>query len=66
MLSTPSDADPAAAFRANAMGTFHVLESVKLFDVPQVLFSSTIGTYGLNITEEVLNDFTLQRPQLFY
>lgn len=66
MLSTPSDDDPAAAFRANAMGTFHVLESAKLFEVPQVLFSSTIGTYGLNITEEILNDFTLQRPQLFY
>lgn len=66
MLSTPSDADPATAFRVNAMGTFHVLESAKLFEVPQVLFSSTIGTYGLNITEEVLNDFTLQRPQLFY
>ena len=66
MLSTPSDTDPAAAFRANAIGAFHVLEPAKLFDVPQVLFSSTIGTYGLNITEKVLNDFTLQRPQLFY
>ncbi|MEW6113629.1 MAG: NAD-dependent epimerase/dehydratase family protein [Thermodesulfobacteriota bacterium] len=66
MLSVPSDADPAAAFRANAMGTFHVLEASKLLEVPQVVFSSTIGTYGLNIQTGVIDDFTLQRPQLFY
>jgi threonine 3-dehydrogenase len=66
MLSVPSDADPAASFRANAMGTFHVLEAAKLFEVPQVLFSSTLATYGLDIRAEVVDDYTLQRPQLFY
>jgi len=66
MLSVPSDADPAAAIRANALGTYHVLEAARLFEVPQVLFSSTIGTYGLGIQEAVIDDYTLQRPQLFY
>jgi threonine 3-dehydrogenase len=66
MLSMPSDADPAASFRANTMGTFHVLEAAKLFDVSQVLFSSTIATYGLDIRESFVDDYTLQRPQLFY
>jgi threonine 3-dehydrogenase len=67
MLSVPSDADPAAAFRANAMGTFHVLEAAKLFEVPQVIFTSTIATYGLDLEEGALiNDYSLQRPQLFY
>ena len=66
MLSVPSDADPAAAMRANALGTFHVLEAARLFDVPEVLFSSTGLTYGLDIREEIIDDFTLQRPQLFY
>lgn len=66
MLSVPSDADPAAAIRANAMGTFHILESAKLFEVPQVLFSSTLATYGLHTRTEVADDYTLQRPQLFY
>ena len=66
MLSVPSDADPAAALRANALGTFHVLEAAKLFNVSQVLFSSTIGTYGTDIQDEVIDDYTLQRPQLFY
>jgi threonine 3-dehydrogenase len=66
MLSVPSDADPPASFRANAMGTFHILEAAKLFEIPQVLFSSTIGTYGLDIQTDAMTDYTLQRPQLFY
>ena len=66
MLSVPSEADPQASFRANAMGTFHVLEAARLFDVEQVLFSSTLATYGLDIREGVIDDYSLQRPQLFY
>jgi len=66
MLSVPSDADPAAAFRTNALGTFHVLEAARLFDVPQVLFSSTVATYALDIPEGAITDITVQRPQLFY
>ncbi len=66
MLSAPSDADPPAALRANAIGTFHVLEAARLFDVPQVLFSSTLGTYGLDNRAGMIDDYTLQRPVLFY
>jgi threonine 3-dehydrogenase len=66
MLSVPSDADHAASFRANAMGTFHVLEAARLYGVPQVVFSSTLATYGMDIRENVVDDYTLQRPQLFY
>ena len=66
MLSIPSDADPAAALRANALGTFHVLEAARLFDVPEVVFSSTTGTYGFDIEDETVSDRTLQRPRLMY
>ncbi len=66
MLSVPSDADPAAALRANALGTFHLLEAARLLDVSQVLFASSIATYGLDIKDDERNDYTLQRPQLFY
>ncbi len=66
MLSVPSDADPQAAFRANAMGTFHVLEACRTCDVERVLFHSSIGTYAEGLTEDHLNDLTLQRPRLFY
>ena len=66
MTSVPSDADPAAAMQTNVMGTFHVLEAARLYEVPQVLFSSSIGTYGLDIRENVIDDYTLQRPEIFY
>jgi len=66
MLSVPSDADPASAIQTNAMGTFYVLEAARLFDVRQVIFSSSIGSYGRDIDGDELTDTTLQRPVLFY
>jgi threonine 3-dehydrogenase len=34
--------------------------------VKQVIFSSSVGTYGYDMHEDVINDHTLQRPQFFY
>jgi nucleoside-diphosphate-sugar epimerase len=66
MLSVPSDADPWSSFRVNAQGTFNVLEAARILGVKQVIFSSTLATYGLDIREEIIDDNTLQRPTLFY
>ena len=66
MLSVPSEANPSAAMHVNVLGTFHLLEAARLFDVSQVLFSSTAATYSLDILEKSINDYTLQRPQLLY
>lgn len=66
MLSLPSENDPPAGIRANAMGTFHVLEAARLFEVQKVIFASSIGTYSLDLPEEDIDDLTLQRPQLLY
>lgn len=66
MLSTPSDNDPASSLQTNAMGTFHVLEAARLFDVRQVIFASSIGVYGYDIEEDVISDTTTQRPVIFY
>jgi threonine 3-dehydrogenase len=65
-LSVPSEADPASAIQTNALGTFHVLEAARLFDVPQVIFASSVGTYGSDIRDDTIGDATIQRPQLFY
>jgi nucleoside-diphosphate-sugar epimerase len=65
MLSVPSEADPPAALQANVLGTFHVLEAARLFDVEQVVFSSSRQTFGLGLEDEI-TDLSLQRPQLFY
>jgi len=67
MLSLPSDADPQTAFQTNAMGTFHILEAARIFEISQVIFSSSRQTYGLGIENETsITDLTLQRPQMFY
>ncbi len=66
MLSVPSDADPAAAIQTNAMGTFHVLEAARLFGVRQVIFASSIATYGRALPDAPIDDWTIQRPTLFY
>ena len=66
MLSLPCNADPQSAFSSNVAGTYHVLEAARLFNVPKVIFSSTRGTYGLDIQKSVIDDFTLQRPVTMY
>ena len=66
MLSVPSDADPASAIQTNAMGTFYVLEAARLFDVEQVIFSSSVGTYGRDMPDGPIDDLTIQRPIFFY
>jgi threonine 3-dehydrogenase len=66
MLSLPSNADPQSAYATNVAGTYHVLEAARLFQIPKVIFTSTIATYGLDIQKEVIDDFTLQRPITMY
>jgi nucleoside-diphosphate-sugar epimerase len=66
MLSLPSNADPQSAYATNVAGTYHVLEAARLFQVPKVIFTSTIATYGLDIQKDVIDDFTLQRPLTMY
>ena len=66
MLSIPANADPQTAFSTNVAGTYHVLEAARLFEVPKVIFTSTMATYGLDIKGPSLDDFTLQRPITMY
>lgn len=66
MLSLPSNADPQSAFATNVAGTYHVLEAARFFNVPKVIFTSTVATYGLDIQKDVIDDYTLQRPTTMY
>jgi len=65
MMSIPSDLNPWAAFQVNIMGSMHILEAARLFDVKRVVFASTDATYGLG-TAAVIDDETLQRPITMY
>jgi threonine 3-dehydrogenase len=66
MLTTPSDNDPPVAFQSNVAGIFYLLEAARLYNVEQVLFASSIGSYGLDIQEKTVDDYTLQRPSSMY
>ena len=65
MLSVPSNANPWASFQVNVVGTMNVLEAARLFAVDEVIFTSTMATYGLD-APPVVTDTTIQRPTTMY
>ncbi|MEK7353391.1 MAG: NAD-dependent epimerase/dehydratase family protein [Chloroflexota bacterium] len=72
MLTFESESNPWASFQSNVVGTYNVLEAVRLLDVEKIMFTSSIGTFGSTIgafgapVEDNLTDTTLQRPGSFY
>ena len=65
LLSLASESNPWASFRVNIIGTYNVLEAARIFDVEKMMFTSSLGTYGLGMTE-VVDDLTIQRPTNLY
>jgi threonine 3-dehydrogenase len=66
VITFPAEADPTAALHTNDLSTFHVLEAARLFEIPQVLFASTILVYWLGSQANVFTDAALERPVTFY
>lgn len=66
ILTGPGEADPQAATEANAFGTYALLEAARRQEVNQFLFASSIGVYGADIREDVITDYTAQRPFTIY
>ncbi len=64
MLTAPSEDNPQGSFETNILGTYHLLEAARLFEVDQVIFLSSIGTYAASCGP--ITDKTIQRPQIFY
>lgn len=65
LLSAIAEADVLRAIRTNADGTFNVLEAARLFGVEQVVFTSTIATYGEGAGDPVAEGAP-QRPETIY
>lgn len=65
LLSGASEINPWASFRANVTGIYNVLEAARLFNVKKMMFTSTMGTFGLN-SEGQMSDTTIQRPTFVY
>jgi len=66
LLSLPSEENPWAAFETNIVGTYHILEACRITQVAQVVYGSTIATYSKDISTDVIDDRTLQRPSSMY
>jgi threonine 3-dehydrogenase len=66
MLSLPAENNPWAAFDANIIGTYNVLEAARIKKISQVIYGSTIATYSKDIPGDEIDDRTLQRPSSFY
>lgn len=66
MLSLPSESNHRAAFDANIIGTYNVLEAARIKKVPHVIYGSTIATYSKDIPGDEIDDRTIQRPSSFY
>jgi threonine 3-dehydrogenase len=66
VLTGPGEANPQAAIQTNVVGMVGLLEAARLNGVRQVLFASSIGSYGADIQEKMLTDVTLQRPFTIY
>jgi len=65
LLSARSEKYPVAAFRANLVGTFNVLEVARLLEVGTVMFASSIATFGEGVSNPVPNEAP-QKPMTMY
>ncbi len=65
MLTYMSELNPWASYQSNVIGSYNVLEAARLFNVEKMMFTSTLGTFGLQ-RDEVLTDISIQRPITIY
>jgi threonine 3-dehydrogenase len=66
VLSGPGEADPHALLQANVVGLMALYEQARLAGTEQVIFASSIGTYGRDLDDGPIDDRSLQRPNLVY
>ncbi|MEN6379874.1 MAG: NAD-dependent epimerase/dehydratase family protein [Synergistaceae bacterium] len=65
ILTVPSEANPWRSIDVNALGTYHVLEAARILQVNRVLYTSSIGAYGVT-RDTVVTNQTVQRPTSIY
>jgi nucleoside-diphosphate-sugar epimerase len=67
MLAPACDGSPEAGIRANALGTYHVLEAARLFGVRRVVFASSMSVFSAtHATTPEIDDFSVTRPETVY
>jgi len=66
MLGAACEENPEKAIQVNALATFYILEAARQSGAGQVLFASSVTTFGLDLQEKILRDNSLQRPVSIY
>jgi len=66
MLGAACEQHPAKAVQVNALATLRILEASQRCGVRQVLFASSVTTFGLDLQERIIRDNSLQRPVSMY
>ena len=66
-LTGPGEADPQGLLRSNVSGVITLFEAARQAGTEQIIFASSIGTYGRDIGQGVpVDDMSLQRPNSIY
>ncbi len=66
MLTGPGEQDPPALLQANAWGFIKLIEAARVAGTEQMIFASSIGTYGRDLDGSPVDDRSLQRPNTVY
>lgn len=67
VLAPACDSNPEEGIRANAIGTYHVLEAARLLGVQQVIFASSMSVFSPAYSRtETIDDFSVTRPETIY
>ncbi len=65
-LGQACEDNPVLAQKVNVEATFELFEAARRAGTGQVLFASSVATFGLDLPENILRDNCLQRPISFY
>jgi threonine 3-dehydrogenase len=66
-LTGPGEADPQGLLQSNVSGVITLFEAARLAGTEQLIFASSIGTYGRDLVRgEPVDDMSLQRPNTIY
>jgi len=66
ILTAPGEGNPQALLQANVVGFIETIEAARLAGTEQMVFASSIGTYGRDTGGGTIDDLTLQRPNSVY
>ena len=66
-LTGPGEEDPQSLLRSNVSGVITLFEAARQAGTEQIIFASSIGTYGRDLERGVpVDDMSLQRPSTIY